>query len=132
MTSDQKHGVILYSVVSVISFAIVGALTLNSVAGDFIRDVIGWKSADIDSEIDKRTAEFKTLAGLPLYIPYASRFEVVDQIICAPLSKVTEGFLPESIVDGKELNESIITSDDFPNLRTDADIEVSYRKALLS
>lgn len=126
MTDDQKKSVDLYSAVSCILFAIVGILTLNTLIGDKVKEILGLKEADVDEAVGSHVTEFRSLAGVPIYIPYVSRVEVVDQIICAPLAKVTESFLPESIMtdDGNTKNESVATLENFPTIKTEAGLEV--------
>jgi hypothetical protein len=126
MTNDQKKVVILYSVVCTISFVIVAILTINYVIGDQLLKSLGWKRADTEEIDDVHIPEFKSLAGVPIYIPSVENPELIDLIICAPLDNVTQSFLPESIItdDGNTLNETITTTENLPNLKTLKDLEV--------
>jgi len=67
-----------------------------------------------------------------VYIPFVERSELFDVIICSPLDKVQELYLPEAIntEDGNHLNESIATLEYFPFLKSVKDLEVFIKKNL--
>jgi hypothetical protein len=120
MTSDQKKVVILYSVVSILVFIAVVIIFINHFFGTVIRRQLGINNASSDEADTDESADslptFYGLQGNPIYIPHLDRPELVDDCILASLTKVSDVYLPESliIVKGSNLNPSVI-DDDFPD-----------------